>query len=540
MAGGGRRRALDDPLAVLKDESTERMLLGHLLLRPEAWSAYDAAGLSADSWACERHEQIWAAMTAVAEDGKPLDYQQIRNRLRDTGQLEAVGESYLVQLIDGVPRLPAENVQAHADRLRALAQGRTLWYLLDRARAALVTNPGAMDDALEGLVAQLAALQNGHRPRHAIVVNMADVAPEAIAWLWPGRLAAGKLTLFAGDPGLGKSTVALDLCARISSGRAWPDGSIGRPPADVVILSAEDGLGDTVRPRLDALEADVRRVHVLQAIAEGGGVRGFSLARDLGALERVIVDTGAALVVIDPVSAYFGDDTDSHKDAEIRAVLAPLAALVERTSVALILIAHLNKDPARRAIYRVGGSIGLVAAVRLAYVVAEDPENEARRLVVPIKTNICAKPAPLAFGFGDGRLAWERDPVEPVDVNRVLRDDGSDGGELRDADAFLRDVLADGELEVKDVVRAATGVGLSRATVYRAADRLRIVRRTIGQVPHHRALWRLPSSHVPQTETLETKEKVQGFPSSHCVSQEEGETEQLPYGVADQDDVEGF
>src|SRR5881396_1513626 len=139
-----------------------------------------------------------------------------------------------------------------------------------------------------------------------VIRCLATVEPETVNFLWPSRIAFGKLSLIVGDPGLGKSTVMLDVAARMSRGAEWTDGG-STPRAPIVLLSAEDGLGDTIRPRLDALGADVNMVHALTAVQlPTGNERCVSLATDIEAVETTIEQTGARLVVIDPLSAYMG------------------------------------------------------------------------------------------------------------------------------------------------------------------------------------------------------------------------------------------
>ena len=151
----------------------------------------------------------------------------------------------------------------------------------------------------------------------AVLIALSAVAPESVQFIWQDRIARGKLNLIVGDPGLGKSFITLDIAARVSQGAEWPDG--GRAPtADVVLLCAEDGLADTVRPRLDALGADVNRIHALTAVRlRDGNERHFSLVEDLKHLEKAIERTSAAVLVIDPLTAYLGR-TDSYKDSEVR------------------------------------------------------------------------------------------------------------------------------------------------------------------------------------------------------------------------------
>jgi len=219
---------------------------------------------------------------------------------------------------------------------------------------------------------------------------LAEITPEPVRWLWPGQIAYGKLTIVAGHPGLGKSQLALDVAAIVTSGRPWPVD--GAPPAQgsVLIFSAEDDPTDTIRPRLDAAGADVSRCHFVEAVPdldERGkpGRRGFSLEDDLPRLDAELQRLGdVALVIIDPITAYLGK-TDSYRNSEVRAMLAPLAELAARHGAAILGVSHLRKTLAGDAVLQVTGSLAFVAAARAAYMVIRDAEDPSRRLVLPVK-----------------------------------------------------------------------------------------------------------------------------------------------------------
>src|SRR5262249_13584096 len=162
-------------------------------------------------------------------------------------------------------------------------------------------------------------------------------------WLWPGRIACGKVTMLAGHPGLGKSQVALSIAAIVSTGGRWPVDGACAECGSVVIMSAEDDPEDTIRPRLDAAGADLARCHVIDAVRRRDDTgretrRGFSILEDVPRLAAALVGFGdTALVVIDPITAYLGA-TDSHCNAEVRAALAPLADLAAQHRVAVLAI----------------------------------------------------------------------------------------------------------------------------------------------------------------------------------------------------------
>ena len=329
--------------------------------------------------------------------------------------------------------------------------------------------------------------------RAARFVRLADVAPETVRWLWSGYLPAGKLVLLIGDPGTGKSCVMLDLVARVSRGGQWPDGSPA-PRGSALILTAEDGLADTVRPRLDALGGDPRRVYALRSVLAGGREQPFSLARDLDTLERAIAETGAVLVGIDPLSAYLGQRIDSFKDDQVRSVLGPVAALAERTGVTIVGILHLTKDAERRAIYRALGSVAFTAAPRAVFAVGEHPDEPERRLLVPVKANLARKPPVLGFRLREAGSAvvveWDAEPVEGLDADAVLSGAGAeDRDERRDAEGFLLDLLGEGDVvKASDVFRAARQAGISERTLRRAKRKLGVESSHEGQ-PGQAGTW---------------------------------------------------
>jgi Bifunctional DNA primase/polymerase, N-terminal/AAA domain/Primase C terminal 1 (PriCT-1) len=313
-----------------------------------------------------------------------------------------------------------------------------------------------------------------------VLKTLAEVEPEEVDWLWPGRVARGKLTVLVGDPGLGKSYLSLDIAARITRGSHWPDGSRA-PRGKVILLSAEDGLADTIRPRLDALGANAAAVTALQAVRVRGKDRPFVLCTDLEQLRRAIDQTGADLVVVDPLSAYLGR-ADSYKDTEVRAVLGPLAGLAEQADVAVLAVLHLTKDDQRRALYRVQGSVAFVAAARIVLAVTKDGQDDHRRLLLPLKANLTAAAAGLAFTLKDGHLEWEREPVRGVDADVALappsvprpatvRAQGTD---------LLRELLADGPMHQREIKNEAAARGISERALWRAKADLGVATRRVG------------------------------------------------------------
>lgn len=312
------------------------------------------------------------------------------------------------------------------------------------------------------------------------LTTLADVQPERVSWLWPGRIPVGKLVTLDGDPGLGKSTLALAFAATISTGGPWPDGSHCEHRGAVLLMSAEDGLADTVRPRLDAAGADVSKIHAIEGVPiidEGGErtLRPPTLA-DIAALEDAINRTGARLLVIDVVMAYLPDRIDSHKDQDIRRVLSRLAALADRTDCTVLLLRHLNKASGRDPLYRGGGSIGIVGAARAGLLVAADPDDPDRRVLASIKSNLGAYPDSLAYrlvGAGDygvARVQWEGVTTHTA---RALLAPADDSDDRHEVDGWLREYLeAEGRANARDVIRDSKHAGFSEDQVKKARRRI--------------------------------------------------------------------
>jgi hypothetical protein len=308
---------------------------------------------------------------------------------------------------------------------------------------------------------------------------LSEVEPEQVEWLWPGRLPLGKLAVLDGDPGLGKSAVTLDLAARVSAGLELPDGE-QCDPAGVVLLSAEDGLADTIRPRLDAAGANTERIVGLSPILEDSvSGRPVSLPKDLDVIEQAIEYVGASLVVVDPLMAFLAGGTDSHKDQDIRRVLTPLAALAERTRAAVLVVRHLNKAVGGNALYRGGGSIGIIGAARSGLVVAVDPEDPDRRVLASTKHNLSKAAPSLVFCVGTApnsaaRVIWGG--TSSLSADDILREspDPEEMSALARAKEFLLEELEDGPVAANRVRKDARALDISERTLKRAKEVLRV------------------------------------------------------------------
>jgi hypothetical protein len=352
-------------------------------------------------------------------------------------------------------------------------------------------------------------------PRALAMVRASDIELKAVEWLWPGKLALGKLGLIAGEPGLGKSQLTAALAATVTTGGRWPNCEQRSPLGSVVIFSAEDDAGDTIAPRLTAAGANLDRVHIVSAVNGSdnkmvGGRRAFNLQTDLDLLEKALRECGdVRLVVIDPITSYLGKGVDSHKGADVRSVLEPMAEMAARHGAAVIGITHFSKGDGASAMNRFIGSIAFIAAARSAFVVTADPDSDmpGRRLFLPVKNNLAPLGDGLSFQIEQHMIAgdicasmavWGGDTVTKT-ADAILAAGAEDSPQRTEAAEFLRACLADGPKPSKDIEADAKGAGLSWRTVMRAKGDVGIVCNPQsvsreGGPPINKWFWSLPQS----------------------------------------------
>jgi hypothetical protein len=346
--------------------------------------------------------------------------------------------------------------------------------------------------------------------RRVVLVCASTIAPEPIRWLWRDRLPLLGLSLLGGEAGLGKSTLTVELAARVSRGEL--EGDLAGQPKDVLIASAEDHFASVVLGRLKAAGARLDRIHhVTVSDAAEGGV--LTLPDDVTAIESACEKLAAAgkppaLLIIDPVGAYIATGTDTHRDAAVRRVLAPLAALSERQGLVVLGVVHLNKDRAARLLDRIGGSVAFGAAPRSVVAFARDPddpdgERGYRRVIVHVKTN---------WGAFAPTLAAHLDVVEVPVVGRVSHlaidgecdigpDDLRAGREEERTETdlaaeWLEAELAGGQWHPSAPIKTrATAEGITPKALRGARERLHVENRRSGYPAVSE--WRLPVVPAP-------------------------------------------
>ncbi len=373
--------------------------------------------------------------------------------------------------------LESAGFDGHAGAVRQAAARRR--FLVASERIAVATDPEALDEAVAAAGRALADVGAGGRrsaARAPVLVCAADVEPQVVEFLWSPYVPLGKLTLLEGDPEAGKTWVSLALAAAVTTGAGLP-GPDGRPgprraPADVVLVTCEDGVADTIRPRLDLVGADPERVHVLEGIGRADGPRPWTLA-DVDVLGAVLERTRARLVVIDPVQGFLGD-ADMNKASEVRPLLSGIGRLAEKHGAAVVVVRHLGKAQMGKAAYRGLGSIDFTATARSVLMAGVVPGSGAR-VLVHTKASCAPKGQAQGYQLDEHGFGWSG--VVEVDASDLLAPDATpeDRDALGEAAALLRELLADGPKPVAEVKAAADGAGIAWRTVERAKKRAGVV-----------------------------------------------------------------
>jgi hypothetical protein len=442
--------------------------------------------LESSQFYMDAHQRIFRTIVALWQAGKAVDLVTLADALHDLGMIADIGGYvYLAELWDAAPT--AANAEHYARIVRDKFGRRSALYVAQQFGRDAATPTGPLDELLDQTRAEIDRIQQTCAGNDAeLGTLLSTVYPSDIDWLWLGRIPLGKLTVIDGDPGLGKSVLSLDLAARVSTGQAMPDGSPGKQ-GGVVLLSAEDGLDDTIRPRLDAAGAAVNRVLALDRVPAdtGQGKRLPALPYDAPYLRAAVERMGAVLVIVDPLTAYLGERVNAHRDGDCRRALFPLAELAQESGAAVVVIRHLNKGGGTNPLYRGGGSIGIIGAARSGLLVARDPDNSDRRILAATKCNLARLPPSLAYDLstddnGALRIGWIGE--SPHSAERLLASAAND--EERDAVAeaveVLRAILATGPVPAEDVKKEAREAGVAEKTLLRAKAVVGVTSRKVG------------------------------------------------------------
>lgn len=311
------------------------------------------------------------------------------------------------------------------------------------------------------------------------LIRLSDIQPEEVQWLWYPYIPLGKLTVIQGDPGEGKTTFVLAMIAALTKGEALPERE-PLDPVNILYQTAEDGLADTIRPRLDALGADCSRVLVIDE-----SKRELSLSDER--IRQAMEKTRAKLLVLDPLQAYLGAEVDMHRANEVRPILKRLGSVAEQMGCAVVLIRHLNKMQGQKSGHRGMGSVDFQAAARSVLLVGRTKEDPQLRIVVPDKSSLAPEGESIAFAL-DPELGFQWKGYCAYNAEELL------GGSTKQvqtktmqAEETLRNLL-DKPAPAEEILRRITAVGISERTLMTAKKNLGVLSEKRGA----QWFWRLP------------------------------------------------
>lgn len=479
-------------------EESEKVILGVILLdnslirqASELLQIYDFYN--------PRNRQIFRAMLKLAESGQAIDPILLSEDLKKSENGLIIEIAEITQLTYGLPYF--SEIQKYTDILRRKTLEREV--IKEANNLALkiseVENVGeALQLASENLKNLASQFKENNNNSH--LVRMSNVQREEISWLWFPFIALSKLTLLSGEEGLGKSWFSCALANPVTNGCGFPPNFEPCDVGNVLMLSAEDGLGDTIKPRLEAVGANCERVFVIDeplTFDEKGLLK----------LQSYIAEVQPKLITIDPLFAYTPSKTDINSANQSRAISSRLAEIARKWNCAILLIRHIGKAKGFGDARAAGlGSIDWRAAVRSELLVGKNPDNEKERAIVQIKNNLAEFGDAVGFTIennSDGaKFLWMgRSNLTALQILANVKDEDT-RAEQSGAIKFLSEVLRDGEKYSKDVQTEARQNGISERTLARAKTSLNVQSRKEGFNPT-RWFWQLPEDCHKESEVCQ-------------------------------------
>ena len=304
------------------------------------------------------------------------------------------------------------------------------------------------------------------------LIQMSDIETEEVSWLWYPFIPYGKLTIVQGDPGDGKTTLVLNIAARLSKGDPMDDGMRCDEPINIIYQTAEDGLADTVKPRLENAGADCSRIMVIDE-----SDKSLSMADER--LEEALQKTNAKLLILDPIQAYLGGGMDMNRANEARDMTKRLGALAEKYKCAIVLIGHMNKASGNKAAYRGMGSIDFYAVARSVLLVGRIENEPNMRAMVQIKNNLEAFGHSKAFELSESRFEWKGD--YEITADEVLGGIVPKANKQERAKGLLRELAKERDMmPSSEIFELAKEEGISQRTLENAKKELKIFAKKIG------------------------------------------------------------
>ncbi|MGI8642288.1 MAG: AAA family ATPase [Pyrinomonadaceae bacterium] len=476
--------------ALPSSPDTESVVLGAILVENSLIGAAAEKLQPSDFYPEGFRREVFRVMLRLVDAGKPINAHSIDDELKQL----AVGAVFTVvdisNLTVGLPHFSDADFDSYTGILKEKSLERDVIRYSDY----LMTNFAETENKADFLrlaserLKELSEATNGNRSNLRLV-KMSDVEAEEIFWLWFPFMAIGKLTLVSGEEGLGKSWLSCALASAVSTGSGFPANFEKQDAGNVLMLSAEDGLADTIKPRLEAVGANCERVFVIDeplSFDEKGLLK----------LESYIAEAKPKLVTVDPLFAYTPSKTDINSANQSRSISARLAEIATKWSCSIMLVRHIGKAKGFGDARAAGlGSIDWRAAVRSELLVGRNPDNEKERAIVQTKNNLAEFGEAVGFTIensSDGaKFLWtgKSNLTASMILANVKDDDAR--AEQSDAVEFLKEVLSDGEKYSKDIYSEARQNGISERTLKRAKTALNVESRKEGFNPT-KWFWKLP------------------------------------------------
>ena len=298
------------------------------------------------------------------------------------------------------------------------------------------------------------------------LINMADVEVKEVKWLWYPYIPYGKITILQSDPGVGKTTLMLQLAAWLSKGENLPFIEEKSEPIKIIYQTAEDGLDDTIKPRLLKADADCSKILVIDESESG-------LSMNDERLEQAIKETGAKLVILDPIQAYVGASVDLNRANEIRPVLKQLGDVAERYGCAIVLIGHMNKSSGSKSTYRGLGSIDFQATARSVLIVGRLKDKPSVRIIGHDKSSLAPEGKPMAFEINEEEgFKWMGH--YDISIDDILSGMASES-KLQASENLLNDLLKENQLPQTEILAKANSMGISKRVLYEAKKNIGVI-----------------------------------------------------------------
>ena len=421
---------------------------------------------------------FWRMMRDRIDMGEAVDVEALLALAR-LPEVEAFGGRAKILDLALLPVL-VSSAPTHVHQLLELAITEAMFAELSRPQGPRTDRMTRLTERLAGIPALMSGTTGGQW------ISVSDIDPEEVSWLWRHRIPLGSLTIICGDAGLGKSLLTIELAARVTRGQmhVLPGQTDAEraEPATVAIITTEDSLAVTVRPRLEQAGADLTRVKVWSA----GDGEDLTFPSGIGRLRQFCERERPRLLILDPLTGVIDSGIDSHKDQDIRRALKPLYGLAAEIGASITGISHLNKSTASGPWnYRVMGSVGIAAAAPSVLFFTRDPdepEDSPARIVSLTKSNL-GPPAKVveltlakrAESQVHPTVGWrgesERSIASILTTSEASNGKGR-GGNLEEAEDFLREYLAEGARGTLAVESEAKNGGITEATLKRAKERI--------------------------------------------------------------------